>query len=54
MARAADTPRWFEPDYVPNEDLTAPDGRRYAAAGDGVTATVAEWLGRRVLKVLNS
>jgi len=44
-----DTPRWFEPGYVPNEDMPAPDGRRYAACGDGVTATVSEWLGKRIM-----
>jgi P27 family predicted phage terminase small subunit len=27
-----------------------PDGRRYAACGDGVVAPVAEWVGRRLLK----
>jgi DNA (cytosine-5)-methyltransferase 1 len=27
----------------------APDSRRYAACGDGVTASVAEWIGRRLL-----
>jgi DNA (cytosine-5)-methyltransferase 1 len=26
-----------------------PDGPRYAACGDGVTASVAEWIGRRLL-----
>jgi DNA (cytosine-5)-methyltransferase 1 len=44
-----DAPRWFEAGYVPNEDMPAPDGRRYAACGDGVTATVAEWLGKRIM-----
>lgn len=29
----------------------APDSRRYAALGDAVTATVGEWIGRRLLKV---
>jgi DNA (cytosine-5)-methyltransferase 1 len=28
-----------------------PDTRRYAALGDAVTATVAEWIGRRMLSV---
>lgn len=28
----------------------APDSRRYAALGDAVTASVAEWIGRRLLK----
>lgn len=26
-----------------------PDGQRYAAAGDGVTSNVAEWIGRRII-----
>jgi hypothetical protein len=26
-----------------------PDGRRYAALGDAVTAVVAGWIGRRIL-----
>jgi DNA (cytosine-5)-methyltransferase 1 len=43
-----DEPRWFEEGYEPNEEMPAPDGRRYAACGDGVTATVAEWIGRRL------
>jgi hypothetical protein len=46
-----DTPRWFEEGYEPNEEMPAPDGRRYAACGDGVTATVAEWIGRRIMLV---
>jgi DNA (cytosine-5)-methyltransferase 1 len=46
-----DAPRWFEPGYVPNESMPAPDGRRYAACGDGVTATVSEWLGRRIMEL---
>lgn len=37
---------WTAPDGV-----KAPDGRRYAACGDGVVSSVAEWLGRRVLAV---
>lgn len=28
-----------------------PDGRRYAACGDGVVSNVAEWIGRRILAV---
>lgn len=28
----------------------APDSRRYAALGDAVTATVAEWIGRRLME----
>ena len=43
------TPRWFEEGYEPNEAMPLPDGRRYAACGDGVTATVAEWIGRRLV-----
>jgi site-specific DNA-cytosine methylase len=27
-----------------------PDSRRYAALGDAVTATVAEWIGRRLIQ----
>jgi hypothetical protein len=27
-----------------------PDGPRYAACGDAVTANVAEWIGRRLLE----
>lgn len=27
-----------------------PDSRRYAALGDAVTVTVAEWAGRRILE----
>lgn len=26
-----------------------PDGRRYAACGDGVVSNVAEWIGRRII-----
>jgi DNA (cytosine-5)-methyltransferase 1 len=44
-----EVPRWFEAGYQPSEDMTRPDGRRYAACGDGVTATVAEWIARRLL-----
>jgi DNA (cytosine-5)-methyltransferase 1 len=34
------------------DDWTAhgPDSRRYAALGDAVTSSVAEWIGRRLLK----
>lgn len=28
-----------------------PDGRRYAACGDGVVSNVAEWIGRRIAAV---
>jgi site-specific DNA-cytosine methylase len=28
-----------------------PDSRRYAACGDGVTATVSEWIGRRLISL---
>lgn len=27
-----------------------PDSRRYAALGDAVTVTVAEWIGRRIME----
>jgi DNA (cytosine-5)-methyltransferase 1 len=37
------------PDGWTNPDGTAPDSRRYAACGDGVTASVAEWIGRRLV-----
>jgi site-specific DNA-cytosine methylase len=30
-----------------------PDGRRYAACGDGVVANVTEWIGRRLLAVID-
>jgi hypothetical protein len=29
----------------------SPDGRRYAACGDGVVAPVAEWIARRIVAV---
>jgi hypothetical protein len=29
-----------------------PDGRRYAACGDGVVAPVAEWIARRLAEVI--
>ena len=45
-----EAPRWFEDGYVPDESMPAPDGRRYAACGDGVTATVAEWIGSRLVR----
>lgn len=28
-----------------------PDGRRYAACGDGVVSNVAEWIGRRIVAI---
>jgi DNA (cytosine-5)-methyltransferase 1 len=31
-----------------------PDGRRYAALGDAVTVPVAEWIGRRIMRVMAS
>jgi DNA (cytosine-5)-methyltransferase 1 len=37
------------PDQWTNPMGEAPDSRRYAACGDGVTATVSEWIGRRIL-----
>lgn len=36
----------LEPSDDPNPQ---PDGRRYAACGDAVTANVAQWLGERIL-----
>lgn len=48
-----DSPRWFEDEYEPDESLPAPDGRRYAACGDGVTATVAQWLAERIMLVVS-
>jgi len=44
-------PRWFEEGYEPNEAMPLPDGRRYAACGDGVTSTVAEWVAQRLIGV---
>ncbi len=38
------------PDNWTDPSGTAPDSRRYAAAGDGVTATVSEWIGRRLVE----
>lgn len=37
------------PDGWTNPDGNAPDSRRYAACGDGVTASVAEWIGQRIM-----
>ena len=31
-----------------------PDGRRYAACGDGVVAPVAEWIGRRLAQAVET
>jgi len=28
-----------------------PDGRRYAACGNGVVANVSEWIGRRIMAI---
>ena len=36
------------PDGWTNPDGTAADSRRYAALGDAVTASVSEWIGRRL------
>jgi DNA (cytosine-5)-methyltransferase 1 len=48
------TPRECERLQALPDDWTAhgPDSRRYAALGDAVTATVAEWIGRRILSGL--
>lgn len=37
------------PDYWTNPTGVEKDTRRYAAIGDGVTAPVAEWIGRRMM-----
>lgn len=37
------------PDNWTNPHGDAPDSRRYAGLGDAVTATVAEWIGRRII-----
>lgn len=37
------------PDGWTNPSGDAADSRRYAACGDGVTASVSEWIGRRLL-----
>lgn len=39
------------PDGWTNPHDDAGDSKRYAACGDGVTASVAEWIGRRMLQV---
>ncbi len=36
------------PDGWTNPDGKAPDSRRYAGLGDAVTASVGEWIGRRI------
>lgn len=38
------------PDGWTNPNGDAPDSRRYAALGDAVTATVAQWIGERIYK----
>jgi DNA (cytosine-5)-methyltransferase 1 len=47
------TPRECERLQALPDDWTAhgPDSRRYAALGDAVTSSVAEWIGRRILTV---
>lgn len=45
----ADAPTWLDPGFRPDERCPEPQGRRLAACGDGVTAPVAEWIGRRLL-----
>lgn len=37
------------PDGWTDPDGTASDSRRYSAIGDAVTASVAEWIGRRII-----
>jgi site-specific DNA-cytosine methylase len=46
------TPRECERLQALPDDWTAhgPDSRRYAALGDAVTASVAEWIGRRIAR----
>lgn len=46
------TPRECERLQALPDDWTAhgPDSRRYAALGDAVTASVGEWIGRRLLE----
>ena len=45
------TPRECERLQALPDDWTnhGPDSRRYAALGDAVTSSVAEWIGRRIL-----
>jgi DNA (cytosine-5)-methyltransferase 1 len=45
------TPRECERLQALPDDWTnhGPDGRRYAALGDAVTSSVAEWIGRRII-----
>jgi len=38
------------PDGWTRLDDRTPDSRRYAGLGDAVTATVAEWIGRRIIE----
>lgn len=38
-------------DHTAPPGLKASDTRRYAAIGDGITAPVMEWLGRRIARV---
>lgn len=47
------TPRECERLQALPDDWTAhgPDSRRYAALGDAVTSSVAEWIGRRLMAV---
>lgn len=45
----ADAPTWLDEGFVADETCPPPDSPRLAAAGDGVTAPVAEWIGRRLL-----
>jgi len=43
VREATGTPRWLD------ACSRCPDGRRYAALGDAVTVSVAEWIGRRIM-----
>lgn len=45
-----DAPTWLDPGYVPDERYPRPDDPRLSACGDGVTAPVAEWIGRRLVR----
>lgn len=38
------------PDGWTNPNGDAPDSRRYAGLGDAVTASVGEWIGRRIIE----
>ena len=42
------------PDNWTRLDDNTPDGHRYAALGNAVTVPVAEWIGRRLARVVNA